>query len=93
MKRFSFVMILIILHTIVSRVVADNLMLSDIDMKAGETMEIVIGLDNPMNSYTAFQFDLILPEGISIAKDSYGEFIAGMSENRIIDHILYVTLS
>ena len=91
MKRFSFVMILIILHTIVSRVVADNLMLSDIDMKAGETMEIVIGLDNPMNSYTAFQFDLILPEGISIAKDSYGEFIAGMSENRIIDHILYVT--
>ena len=54
---------------------ADNIVVKDITMKKGATAAIDIELSNPDKTYTAFQLDLMLPEGISAATDSEGEYI------------------
>ena len=48
---------------------ADDVTVSDVTMAAGETKEVAIELVNPDADYSAFQFNLVLPEGFSIAKN------------------------
>ncbi|MBP3789058.1 MAG: Ig-like domain-containing protein [Prevotella sp.] len=43
-----------------------SLSFEDFDIKAGETKELVIDLDNPNDEITLVQFDLRLPEGLSV---------------------------
>ena len=54
--------------------VAGDVMLKvdDVCMSAGGTKQIAIMLNNPTNKYVAFQFDLVLPGCISIAKNDEG---------------------
>ena len=60
-------------------------------MSAGETKQVAIVLNNPTNKYAAFQFDLVLPDGISIAKNNKGKLIASLDEDRKDDHTLNVS--
>lgn len=46
-----------------------NLSVEDFDIKAGETKEMFINLSNPDNELTLLQFDMSLPEGLSIATE------------------------
>ena len=90
MKNYRMI-ILAVLLTMVCRTVADNLTVETIKMSAGETKQVAIVLNNPTHQYAAFQFDLVLPEGICIAENDKGEFIASLNENRKDDHTLNVS--
>ncbi len=56
-----------------------SLSIEDFDIKAGETKEMFINLSNPNTDLTLLQFDLRLPEGLSIAVEDgdYAIDIAG----------------
>jgi len=69
---------------------------------AGETQEMTIGLDNPDMDVTLVQFDLTLPEGLSIAKedDEYVVDIArttwkkhGLNYNELDGYIRFLLAS
>jgi len=80
-----------VLLTMVGRILADNLTVNGVTIKAGETQQVSIVLNNPSHQYAAFQFDLLLPEGFSIAKNANGKLIASLNEDRKDDHTLTVT--
>ena len=90
MKHYRMI-ILAVLLTLVGRTMADNLTVETVKMSAGETKQVAIVLNNPTHKYAAFQFDLVLPEGISIAKNNKGKFIATLNEDRKDDHTLNVS--
>ena len=82
---------MIALLTLVGKAHADNLSVSSVTMKPGETKLLEISLINPDRQYTAFQFDLQLPEGISIAKNDKGKFVASLDDERKDDHSFAVS--
>ena len=90
MKHYR-MLLLAVLLTMVGRTMADNLVVETVKMSAGETKQIAIMLNNPTHKYAAFQFDLVLPEGISIAKNNKGKLIASLNEDRKDDHTLNVS--
>ena len=69
----------------------DMLSVEAVSMSAGETKQVAIVLNNPTHKYAAFQFDLVLPEGISIAKNNKGKLVASLNEDRKDDHTLNVS--
>ena len=83
--------ILAVLLTMVGRTIADNLTVEAVTMNAGETKQVDILLINPTHQYSAFQFDLVLPEGISIAKNDKGKLMATLDEDRKDDHTLNIS--
>ena len=89
MKHYRIV-IMAVLFTLVGRTFADNLTVSSVEMNAGETKKLSISLDNTSKMYTGFQFDLELPEGVTIAKKSNGKLNASLNEDRIDDHTLSI---
>lgn len=62
----------------------DRLYCDNTDINIGYTASIQIGMSNE-HSFTACQFDLILPEGITIAKDNKDQYIVKKSD-RYSDH-------
>ena len=84
------ILMLAILLTLMGSVFADSLTVSGIELQAGDTQEIAINLNNSTNKYVAFQFDVILPEGISIAKNDKGKLMVSLNADRIEDHTLSV---
>jgi hypothetical protein len=63
---------------------ADNVLTaSDVSIQAGQTATLNITLSDEGPSYNAFVFDLLLPEGISIATSSEdGQYIATYNSER-----------
>ena len=80
-----------VLLTLVGRTLADNLTVADVTLNAGDKKQVSIVLNNPDHQYAAFQFDLVLPEGVSIAKNAKGKLMASLNEDRQDDHTLTVT--
>jgi len=78
------------LLTLVGSIFADNLTVSEIELKAGNSQDVAISLINASKKYTAFQFDIVLPEGISIAKNDKGKLMATLNADRIDDHTLTI---
>ena len=69
----------------------DCLTIEDLTMNAGETKQVSVLLNNPDKKYTAFQFDLTLPEGVTIVRNSNGKLIASLDTERKDDHTLNVS--
>lgn len=90
MKQYRF-LFLVVLLTLVGRTYADNLAVAEVELQAGESKDIAINLDNPTNKYTAFQFDLVLPDGITIEQKSNGKPKVSLNADRIDDHTLTAT--
>ena len=88
--KYCKIILIAVLLTMVGRTYADNLKVANVELKAGETKEMAIELNNPSKKYTAFQFDLVLPDGISIAKNNKGKLIASLDADRMDDHTLNV---
>ncbi len=84
-------MILVVLLAIAGRTLADNLTVEAVTLKPGETRQVAICLENPQKAYVAFQFDLVLPEGINVAKNEKGKLIASLDGDRKDDHTLNVS--
>lgn len=70
---------------------ADSLVMEPVTICAGETKQVSINLSNSDKKNVAFQFDLILPEGITIAKDSKNMSIASLDTKRTNNHTLCVS--
>lgn len=66
------------------------LVVGDVNIVPGQENELSILLKETSQSYTAFQFDMQLPEGIAIAEDEAGELKASLSEECEADHVLVV---
>jgi hypothetical protein len=81
---------MIVMLTLVGMASADNLTIEKATVSAGGTRRIAIELKNTNKQYEAFQFDLVLPEGISIAKNEKGKPDASLNEERKVDHSLTV---
>ena len=90
MKNIRLMMLMALL-TIVGNASADELVISDLNIKAGETKTISIELNNPDNDYIAFEFSLKLPDGISIVTDEHDLFVATINNKRSNDHVLDVS--
>ena len=89
--KYIKLMITAVLLTVVGRAHADNLKVANVELKAGETKEMAIELNNPSKQYAAFQFDLVLPDGVAIAKNNKGKLIASLDADRMDDHTLNVS--
>ena len=85
-------MFMIVMLTLVGMASADNLTIEKAAISTGGTRQVAIELKNPNKQYEAFQFDLVLPEGISIAKNEKGKLDASLNEERKVDHSLTVLL-
>ena len=53
---------------------AESISVEPFAIKAGETKDLVIGVENPNMTVTLVQFDLRLPEGLSLASED-GEYL------------------
>ena len=77
MKRFisSVFLLLLSLMTVWAEGTA-TMSLTNISLKPGEEATLGIELNNPNDDITGIQCDLYLPKGITIKKDTDGEFIS-----------------
>ena len=89
MKHFKFLLLTVLL-TLVGRTYADNLTVANVELKPGESKNVAISLENPTKKYTAFQFDLELPEGVTVELKNNGKPKISLNEDRIDDHTLTV---
>ena len=83
-------LLLAVLLTVVGRTYADNLTVANVELKPGESKNVAISLENPTKKYTAFQFDLELPEGVTVELKNNGKPKISLNEDRIDDHTLTV---
>lgn len=79
-----------VLLIFVGRTYADNLAVDQVTIRKGGTMKMGIVLNNPTVQYVAFQIDLKLPDGISIANNKEMEPDCCLNEERINNHRLSV---
>lgn len=84
-------MLMIVMLTLVGMASADNLTIKKAKIKAGGKKQIAISLKNPDKQYEAFQFDLVLPDGVSIAKNG-DSFMYSLNGDRKEDHSITVKL-
>ncbi len=87
-RLFVFIVALL---AVAGRAQADGLSVENVPMQAGETRQVAIVLNNSELTYAAFQFDLVLPEGISVAKNERNKLVASLNSDRIDDHTLNVS--
>ena len=88
--RLCRLLITVVLLALAGRTSADNLSMETVFMGAGETKEVAIMLNNPSKQYVAFQFDVVLPDGIIFALNDKGKPIVSLDANRADDHSLNV---
>lgn len=65
----------------------DGFVVSDVSLSPGTTSELTIGLNNA-TPYTAFQFDLEVPEGVTVVTDEAGNLKASLDDARKDNHVL-----
>lgn len=66
----------------------DKIYVADFSIEAGQKKTVDLVLDNPANELCAFQFEMYLPEGISIAKKGNGKLDVTLNADRIEGHTL-----
>ena len=79
------------LLTVVGNATADELIVSDFSITAGETKSISIELSNPTKDYIAFEFSMRLPDGVRIAYDEDDYLMAQLNSERANRHELEVS--
>ena len=75
----------------VGNAIADELVVSDFNISAGERKTVSIELNNPTSDYIAFEFWMRLPDGVRIAYDGDGYLMAALSSVRSNKHDLEVS--
>ena len=58
-----------------------------VDITAGGTATITVNMDN-QSDIAGFQFDMIMPEGLSVVSNSKGKMIFTLNPDRIDDHVV-----
>lgn len=89
MKKLFFLAVLSLLISINGMAqVSDKVYVDNFDINPGDKVAISVNMSNPETNYCVFQFDLYLPEGITIALNKKGKLDAKLNEDRIEDHSL-----
>ena len=78
--------ILMVVAVALNVTATDQLRIEDFRIFPGETMEVVLFMDNEP-SFTAFQTDLILPEGLSVVQEDE-EYLFELSNRKASDHTI-----
>ena len=60
----------------------DKIYVNDFSIKSSEQQVIDVQLENPINEFCAFQFDMLFPEGVSIVLNEEGMLDANLNEGR-----------
>ncbi len=89
MKYRTFFVIAVLLN-LVGRTKADNLAMDPVSMKLGETRQVGIILQNPHDQYVAFQFEIVLPDGITIVNNEAGKPDISLNQARANGHTMTV---
>ena len=79
------------LLTVVGNATADELIVGDFSITAGETKSISIELSNPTKDYIAFEFSMRLPDGVRIVYDEDNYLMAELNSERSNRHELEVS--
>ena len=82
MKTVRFILTTMML-ALASNMFGDELEIQDFTIMPGETKNVSIELNNPDNPYILLEFEVVFPEGISIAKDEDDEFLVELNSSRI----------
>ncbi len=61
---------------------SDKVYVDDFNIEQKGQQNITVNMDNPYNVFCAFQFDMYLPEGISVALKESGELDASLNMQR-----------
>lgn len=61
---------------------SDKVYVDDFNIEPKGLQNITVNMDNPYNVFCAFQFDMYLPEGISVALKESGELDASLNVQR-----------
>ena len=76
MKKIRILFTLLLLAAI-GAAHAEGISVSDVSLTPGSQAEIVINCEFSNNDIMAYQFDLYLPEGVTLAKNAKGRYAAG----------------
>lgn len=85
MKKYLLIITLLALFS--GNIFADNLSVGTVQMIAGSTKEISISMNNS-KQYAAFQFDLVLPQGVGVASGNVDGLAVSLT-SRKADHVLH----
>ena len=61
---------------------SDRVFVDDIHIESEGQLDIAVKMDNPNNVFCAFQFDMYLPDGVSIAMNESGELDVSLNKQR-----------
>ncbi len=75
MKKHIIVLAALLLAIVGNTFAADRLYTENFELLPGETKTVDILLDNPDAEYRDMQFDLYLPDGISVVKNGSGKYM------------------
>ena len=74
--KMNFTLLMAMLFAVASSAFADDkLYFADFEIEPGEELDVEVLLDNPDAEYRDLQFDLYLPEGITVVQDEDEEFM------------------
>ena len=90
MKRLTILFLMCICITIIMAQ-SPVLAIKQLTIAQGDVAQLEISLENASTHYTAFQFDLTLPAGISIKKDGEGLLMVKLNDDRVSDHRFHVS--
>lgn len=85
MKKYLLIISLLALFS--GNIFADNLSVGTVQMIAGSTKEISISMNNS-KQYAAFQFDLVLPQGVGVASGNVDGLAVSLTDRKA-DHVLH----
>jgi hypothetical protein len=71
MKKLFHILTLMLVAGALHAQAADELRIDDFSIQAGDTITVPVLLDNPDTDFAAFQFDLYMPAGLSVAEGGF----------------------
>lgn len=91
MRRISKLLLLpLLLLMLAAQAKADAVSVSDIEVNAGETPEIVINFSTTSTTLTGYQMSLYLPEGVTLQKDEDDDYLYTLSSRHNKNHVFSV---
>ena len=79
MRKYLFTLLMSALFS--GSIFADNLIVGTVQLTPGTSKEISISLNNS-KQYTAFQFDMVLPEGVSVASGNVDGLAVSLTDRK-----------
>ena len=71
MKKLFHILTLMLVAGALHAQAANELRIDDFSIQAGDTITVPVLLDNPDTDFAAFQFDLYMPTGLSVAEGGF----------------------